>query len=48
MSKSERIYIRITPEFKEQLQKAAESENRTVTNYIEHLIKQAISQKKDG
>ena len=48
MSKSERIYIRITQEFKEQLQKAAELENRTVTNYIEHLIKQAINQKKDG
>ena len=47
MSKSERIYIRITPEFKEQIQKAAELENRTISNYIEHLIKQAINQKKD-
>lgn len=46
MSKSERIYIRITPELKEQLQKKAEAENRSVTNYIESLIKQAM--KKDG
>lgn len=46
MSKTERIYIRITPEFKEQLQKVAEAENRTITNYIENLIKEAI--KKEG
>lgn len=46
MSKTERIYIRVTPEVKEQLQKAAEAENRTITNYIENLIKEAI--KKEG
>lgn len=46
MAKSERIYIRVSPELKQQLQAAADAENRTVTNYIENLIKQAI--KKEG
>lgn len=41
--KTERIYIRLTPELKEQLQSAAAAENRTVTNYIENLIKQALN-----
>lgn len=46
MAKTERIYVRITPELKEQLQAAADAENRTITNYVENLIKQAI--KKQG
>lgn len=46
MAKSERIYIRVSPELKQQLQAAADAENRTITNYIENLIKQAI--KKQG
>ncbi len=45
MAKTDRIYIRITPELKEQLQAAADAENRTITNYVENLIKQAL--KKD-
>lgn len=43
--KTERIYIRLTPELKEQLQRAAAEENRTVTNYIENLIKQAMNKR---
>lgn len=46
MNKTDRIYIRVSPELKEQLQRAAEQENRSVTNYVENLIKQAL--KKDG
>ena len=46
MAKTERIYVRITPELKEQLQAAADVENRTITNYVENLIKQAL--KKQG
>ena len=38
MAKTDRIQIRISPDLKEQLQKLAESENRTVSNYIENLI----------
>lgn len=46
MAKTDRIYVRITPELKEQLQAAADAENRTITNYVENLIKQAL--KKQG
>lgn len=46
MAKTERIYVRITSELKEQLQAAADAENRTITNYVENLIKQAL--KKQG
>ena len=38
MPKTERIDIRISPELKQQLQKAADAENRTVSNYIVNLI----------
>lgn len=42
MNKSETIRLRITPELKKQIQKLAESENRTMSNYIENLLKNAI------
>lgn len=41
-TKTERLYIRLTPELKAQLQVAAEAENRTISNFIENLIKQAL------
>lgn len=43
MAKTERLQIRISPELKAQLQKLAEAEGRTVSNYIEQLIKVSIS-----
>ena len=46
MTKTDRIVIRITPELKTQLQQAAEADGRTVSNYIEQLIKAALDQKK--
>jgi predicted DNA-binding protein len=42
MCKTERLQIRITPELKAQLQALADADGRTVSNYIEQLIKQAI------
>lgn len=42
MTKTERLEIRLTSELKEQLQAAAEAENRTISNYVENLIKQAL------
>lgn len=42
MVKTERLQIRITPELKEQLQQLADADGRTVSNYIEMLIKNAI------
>ena len=46
MAKTERVNLRLTPEMKEKLQKAADEENRTLTNYIEHIIIEAL--KKEG
>lgn len=37
------VTIRLSPELKEQLQRAAEAENRTVSNFLESLIKQALN-----
>lgn len=42
MNKSETIRIRITPELKKQIHERAESENRTMSNYVENLIKIAL------
>lgn len=42
MAKTERINIRLSPELKEQLQRAADADNRTLTNYIETLIVRAL------
>lgn len=38
MSKSERVNLRLTPEMKEQLQRAADKEHRTLTNFVESLV----------
>lgn len=46
MTKTERLQIRITPEMKERLQELAAAENRTVSNYIENLIKRELAAKK--
>lgn len=42
-TKSEVVRLRITPELKSDLQKLAASENRTVSNYLEFLIKREIA-----
>lgn len=42
MNKTERLQIRISPELKAQLQKRAAADGRTVSNYVEQLIKAAI------
>ena len=44
MAKTDRINLRITPEMKELLQKAADAENRTLTNYIENIIIKALKE----
>lgn len=46
MAKTERLYIRLTPELKAKLQAAAEAEGRSISNFIEHLITQAL--KREG
>lgn len=44
MAKTERVNLRLTPEMKEELQKAADAENRTLTNYIENIIINALKE----
>ena len=44
MAKTERVNIRLTLEMKEKLQKAADAENRTLTNYIENIIINALKE----
>lgn len=44
MAKTERINLRLAPEMKEKLQKAADAENRTLTNYIENIIIKALKE----
>jgi predicted DNA-binding protein len=46
MTKTERLQIRISPELKAQLQALAEADGRTLSNYVEQLIKAAVEQKK--
>lgn len=43
--RTELIQIRTTPELKAAIRAAAEAEGRTVTNYIEWLIKKDLKQK---
>ena len=45
MNKTERLQIRISPELKAQLQQLADADGRTVSNYIEQLIKAAVEKK---
>ena len=42
---SERLWIRITPELKEQLQQLADEDGRTVSNLVLHLVKQALAER---
>ena len=44
MAKTERVNLRLTPEMKEKLQKAADAENRTLTNCIENIIINALKE----
>ena len=43
--KTERIMMKITPSLKAAAQEAAEEEGRTLSNYIESLIKRDLEQK---
>lgn len=46
MHKTERLQIRISPELKAELHRLATADGRTISNYIEQLIKNAVEQKK--
>lgn len=44
MAKTERLQLRVSAEMKEQLERLAAADGRSVTNYIEHLIRKALAQ----
>lgn len=46
MPKTDLVRLRISPELKEQLWQAAAKENRSVSNYIECLILEALGKKR--
>lgn len=46
MTKTDRFYIRLTPEMKERLKVAAAAENRSVANFVENLVKNYLEEKK--
>lgn len=48
MTKSDRIYIRVTPELKEQLEQLAAAQNRTISNLVETLLKEALDKDPKG
>lgn len=45
MTKTERLYIRLTPEAKARLAEAAASKNRSITNYVEDVILASLETK---
>lgn len=45
MAKTERLYIRLTPEAKARLAEAAASKNRSITNYVEDVILASLDTK---
>lgn len=42
MAKESRLYIRIDEDLKEKLKQKADKENRTLSNYIENILKKEI------
>lgn len=44
MTKTDRLYIRIAPEMKEALQELAAADGRSLSNYIENLLRREIAQ----
>ena len=46
--KTERIYVRISPEEKERLEKIAKEEGRSLSGLIRHITQQYMNTKKEG
>lgn len=44
MPKTDHINLRVSPEFKERLRQAAAAENRSVANYVECLLDEALGE----
>lgn len=48
MTKTERVQLRLSPETKDALRAVAEAEGRSITNYIEWLIRQDLDRRKEA
>jgi len=46
MAKTERLYVRIDEDLKVKAQEVADKENRTLSNYIETLIKEDLAERR--
>jgi len=46
MAKTERLQLRVSVETKEQLEKLAAADGRSVTNYIEQFVRREIERRK--
>ncbi|MGN0985138.1 MAG: DUF1778 domain-containing protein [Candidatus Enterenecus sp.] len=47
MNKTELLQVRVSPDLKAKIKAAADADNRSVSGYVENLIKQAID-KREG
>lgn len=47
MTKSDRLWIRVTPDLKSKIEKAAAADSRTVTNWVEMAIRAALKTEKE-
>jgi predicted transcriptional regulator len=45
LAKTERLFIRVTADLKEQLQALAESENRNLSNFIENILIKRVEER---
>lgn len=45
MTKTERFYIRLTPELKEKLKAAAAAENRSAANFVVTIVEKYLNEK---
>lgn len=48
MARSERIYVRVSLEEKQQLEKIAKEEGRTLSGLIRYITQQYMNTKKEG
>lgn len=47
MAKIDRLYIRVDAELKEKIRIAASNKNRTMSNFIENILKENFEKKED-
>lgn len=43
MNRTDRLYIRLTPDLKAQLKQMADEQHRTLSNFVEQLLIEAVA-----